>query len=165
VTHPNPALSASVRRRLANTPAVRVVPTLAYPHMLGLLSVADLVITDSGGLQEEAATMGIPVVVTREQTERPEAIIPGYGELAGTDPARILASAMAFLDSALPPHGRSPFGDGFAGERAASAIARFLGAGVADEPIGTAVDHAGFDRACPIRCALNCANAATSACA
>jgi UDP-N-acetylglucosamine 2-epimerase (non-hydrolysing) len=126
VTHPNPALSASVRDALRGAPAVRVLPSLPYEQMLGLLSAADVVITDSGGLQEEAATLGLPVVVTREQTERPEALVPGYGQLVGTDPAKILASTLAFLDTELPPHGFSPFGDGHSGPRAAAAIADFL---------------------------------------
>jgi UDP-N-acetylglucosamine 2-epimerase (non-hydrolysing) len=106
------------------------VPTLPYDRMLGLMSTANVVITDSGGLQEEAATMGIPIVVTREETERPEALVPGYGQLVGTDPAKILAGARFFLDSVLPAHGQSPFGDGRSGPRAAAAVADFLGARV-----------------------------------
>jgi UDP-N-acetylglucosamine 2-epimerase (non-hydrolysing) len=103
------------------------LPTLPYHAMLGLLDAAALVVTDSGGLQEEAVTIGVPVVVTREETERPEVLATGLGRLTGTDPVAILAAAKSFLDSGRPEVGRSPFGDGRAGIRAAAAIAALIG--------------------------------------
>jgi UDP-N-acetylglucosamine 2-epimerase (non-hydrolysing) len=125
VAHPNPALSAALRPLLGSS--VRFTPPLAYPQMVGLLDAASLVITDSGGLQEEAATLGVPLVVTRDTTERPEAVATGNGTLAGTDPARIVAAALGYLGVSRTPGRTSPFGDGRAAARCAQAIARLVG--------------------------------------
>lgn len=134
VAHPNPKLRDEIARGLAHVPNAQLIPPLSYPEMIGLLNASSLVITDSGGLQEEAATLGVPVVVTRETTERPEAVRCGVGVLVGTDPDRIVDAATSLLSppaahpSRLPlRHQNSPFGDGRASERSVTAIAELLG--------------------------------------
>jgi UDP-N-acetylglucosamine 2-epimerase (non-hydrolysing) len=102
------------------------------------LARSALVLTDSGGIQEEAPTFGTFVLVLRDVTERPEAIEAGVARLVGTDPAAIVAEARKRLrgDGGIPPAGSSderarlrlanPYGDGRAGERIASIVAKFL---------------------------------------
>ncbi|MFK3980696.1 non-hydrolyzing UDP-N-acetylglucosamine 2-epimerase [Micromonospora sp. NPDC050397] len=126
VTHPNPTLGAEVTAQLGRTPGVRLTPPLPYAEMIGLLSVADLVITDSGGLQEEAGTLGVPVLVTRDTTERPEILSSGYGTLVGTDPERIVVAAAHELSGRSLAERTSPFGDGQASVRAVAAMADLL---------------------------------------
>ncbi|WP_030490807.1 non-hydrolyzing UDP-N-acetylglucosamine 2-epimerase [Micromonospora chokoriensis] len=126
VAHPNPQLSAQVTTGLAGITNARVTPPLPYPQMVGLLRAADLVVTDSGGLQEEAATLGVPLLVTRDTTERPEALTPGRGELVGTDPERLVSAGLRHLAAGRAGAVGSPFGDGRAGERSVVAIAELL---------------------------------------
>ncbi len=124
--HSNPAAAAPLRARLAGLPRVVLLDALPYPRMVRLLAAATLLLTDSGGLQEEAPALGLPVLVLREVTERPEAVAAGSALLAGTDPARIVALAGALLDDearraamAVP---RFPYGDGRAAARIAEAL-------------------------------------------
>lgn len=127
VVHPNPAVAAAVRSQLADVRGLRITEPLPYPEMVGLLDRASLVITDSGGLQEEAATLGVPLLVTRDTTERPEALLDGGGELVGTDPDRIVDAAVARLTADRRRRTAAPFGDGHAAGRCVSAIADLLG--------------------------------------
>jgi UDP-N-acetylglucosamine 2-epimerase (non-hydrolysing) len=97
------------------------LPPLDYPDFVGLLDRCYLVLTDSGGIQEEAPSLGKPVLVMRDTTERPEAVDAGAAELVGTRPQRIVAAAARLLDDPLE-HARrraveNPFGDGRAAER------------------------------------------------
>lgn len=124
--HSNPAAAAPLRARLAGLPRVVLLDALPYPRMVRLLASATLLLTDSGGLQEEAPALGLPVLVLREVTERPEAVAAGSALLAGTDPARIVALVNALLDDeprraamAVP---RFPYGDGHAAERIAEGL-------------------------------------------
>ncbi|MEW2145788.1 UDP-N-acetylglucosamine 2-epimerase (non-hydrolyzing) [Micromonospora vinacea] len=126
VTHPNPQLSAEVTTGLAGITNARVTPPLPYPQMVGLLRAADLIVTDSGGLQEEAATLGVPLLVTRDTTERPEALTPGRGELVGTDPERLLSAGLRHLAGGRVTVVGSPFGDGRASDRSVVALAGLL---------------------------------------
>ncbi|MEU8422778.1 UDP-N-acetylglucosamine 2-epimerase (non-hydrolyzing) [Micromonospora sp. NPDC048835] len=126
VSHPNPQLSAEVTAGLSGITNARVTPPLPYPQMVGLLRAADLVVTDSGGLQEEAATLGVPLLVTRDTTERPEALTPGRGELVGTDPDRMLAAGLRHLAAGRATVVGSPFGDGRASDRGVVAMAGLL---------------------------------------
>jgi UDP-N-acetylglucosamine 2-epimerase (non-hydrolysing) len=133
VAHPNPALASALRTLLPESSGVLVVPPLPYPEMLGLLNRAALVVTDSGGIQEEAATLGVPLLVTRDTTERPEAIACGIGAVVGTDPDRILAEAEARLSAPAPAAPTTaPFGDGHAARRCVEAIAAMLEAPAPD---------------------------------
>ncbi|GIG88497.1 non-hydrolyzing UDP-N-acetylglucosamine 2-epimerase [Plantactinospora endophytica] len=126
VLHPNPALGAEIRTALTGVPSVRVLPALPYPEMIGLLLVADVVLTDSGGIQEEAVTIGAPVLVTRDRTERPEVLAAGRGRLVGTRPERIAQAVVEHLRSEPVPTMSSPFGDGRSATRAVAALADLL---------------------------------------
>jgi len=100
---------------VAVAPSVRLLPPLGYHEFLALHSSAGLMLTDSGGLQEEACTLGVPCVTLRDNTERPESVEVGANRLVGADPDRILAGATAMHSA--PRTWVNPFGDGHAGER------------------------------------------------
>lgn len=126
VVHPNPELIHVAHEMLSDHPGIRLVPPLGYPQFMQLLRRATLVLTDSGGIQEEAAALGTPLLVLRDTTERPEGIDTGTARLVGTTEQAIVTSANELLDSpdeliAM----RVPctlYGDGHAAERIASAI-------------------------------------------
>ncbi len=128
--HPNPRVRDVVEAELAGAPRVHVVPALSYRDMLRLLRHAALALTDSGGIQEEAPSFRVPVLVLREVTERPELIEAGGGLLVGTDPERIVRAASRLLrdDAAYERmrHVVNPFGDGRAAERIVAALAARL---------------------------------------
>lgn len=106
--------------------ALRLVEPLGYLEFLSLTSAARLVLTDSGGLQEESTALGVPCLTLRENTERPVTVAEGTNRVVGTDPARIVAEARRALDGAAG-RGRIPaLWDGRAGERAADAVLAFL---------------------------------------
>ncbi len=94
---------------------IRVLPPLGYLEFLGLQAGAALVLTDSGGLQEEACSLGVPCVTLRDSTERPESVDVGASVLAGADPERIAALARTMLTR--PRTWLNPFGDGASGAR------------------------------------------------
>lgn len=120
--HPNPAVRGPVAAALDNQPAIRLIDPLDLPDFVDLMRAADLILTDSGGVQEEAATLGIPVLVMRDVTERPEGITAGVARLVGTDRHRIVAAANAWLDD--PPAFRPStlYGDGLAATRIVRAL-------------------------------------------
>ena len=124
--HPNPKVRSAMDV-LAGVDNVALVDPLDYPGFVRLLDRCALVLTDSGGVQEEAPTFGKPVLVMRETTERPEGIAAGTAKLVGTDPATIIAEVSRLLDnrSAYDAMSRahSPFGDGKAASRIAKVIA------------------------------------------
>jgi UDP-N-acetylglucosamine 2-epimerase (non-hydrolysing) len=106
--------------------SLRLIEPLGYLEFLSLTSAARLVLTDSGGLQEESTALGIPCLTLRENTERPVTVTEGTNEVVGTDPGRILAAARRAL-SAGPQRRRIPaLWDGRAGERAAKAVCGLL---------------------------------------
>ena len=114
------ALHPRTSQRLAEldlgiTPGVRRLPPLGYHEFLALQSRAGLMLTDSGGLQEEACTLAVPCVTLRDNTERPESIEVGANRLVGADPDQILEGATAMHTA--PRTWVNPFGDGHAGER------------------------------------------------
>jgi len=100
--------------------AVRVLPPLSYLDFLGLHARAALVLTDSGGLQEEACSLGVPCVTLRDNTERPESVDVGANVLVGADAERIVAGARAMKDRSRS--WPNPFGDGKSGERIVSIL-------------------------------------------
>jgi UDP-N-acetylglucosamine 2-epimerase (non-hydrolysing) len=124
--HPNPNVRSAMAV-LTDNPDIALIDPLDYPDFVRLLDRCHLVLTDSGGVQEEAPTFGKPVLVMRETTERPEGITAGTAKLVGTDPARIQLEVSALLDnqSAYDAMSRahSPFGDGKAAQRIAKVIA------------------------------------------
>ena len=119
--HLNPAVDAPVRAALGDHPRVRLTPPLDYLGFVALLRRAHLAITDSGGVQEEAPSFGVPVLVTRAVTERGEALAAGTARLVGTDRDAIVGAATALLDEpaahAAMRAATNPFGDGHAAER------------------------------------------------
>ena len=125
--HPNPRVQAPARRILAGRPRVHLVDPLSYGDLLAVLGRASLVLTDSGGIQEEAPAFEVHTLVLREVTERPEAVQAGAATLVGTDPGRILAEAAARLSAGAEARRPSnPYGDGRAGERIADILVSAL---------------------------------------
>jgi UDP-N-acetylglucosamine 2-epimerase (non-hydrolysing) len=123
--HPNPAVHDGVARQLGGLDRVHLTKPLPYPEFIAVMSRCRAVITDSGGIQEEVASLSKPVIITRERTERPEVLACGLGVLTGTDPDRILAEVQRVL-SRPPKLATSPFGDGRAASRIVHQIAALL---------------------------------------
>ena len=124
--HLNPNVRDPVRERLQGVEGVHLIDPLPYLAFVKLLARAHLVLTDSGGIQEEAPSLNVPVLVTRRTTERPELIEGGAGRLIGTEAGRIVAETNQVLDDPTA-HARmaqvdNPFGDGRAGERIVAAL-------------------------------------------
>lgn len=121
--HPNPNVRGPAQEILGGRAGVHLTEPLDYVDLVQALRSADLVLTDSGGIQEEAPSFGTPVLVLREVTERPEGVRAGVAELVGTDRRRILARADALLSDeaqrAAMASAANPYGDGRAGERIA----------------------------------------------
>ena len=124
--HLNPNIRALAAPILEDVPNIHLLAPVGYLDSLYLLSRACLVLTDSGGLQEEAPSFGVPVLVLRGKTERPEAIEAGLAELVGADEDRIVARAGDLLSLPQPETGRAltnPFGDGRASHRIVEILA------------------------------------------
>jgi UDP-N-acetylglucosamine 2-epimerase (non-hydrolysing) len=125
--HPNPNVREVVRRDLGHLDRVYLVPPLNYEGFVAALMRSHFVLTDSGGVQEEAPALGKPVLVMRAVTERPEALDAGVARLVGTDPELIVAEAQRLLTDVewyrRMARGASPYGDGHAAERIVAAIA------------------------------------------
>jgi len=126
--HPSPAVRDQVRAALGRQADVHLTAPLDYLAFAWAMDTAALIVTDSGGIQEEAPALGTPVLVTRETTERTEAVAAGTVRLVGTDPDRIVAEAARLLDDpaarAAMVGRKSPYGDGRAAARIAARIAR-----------------------------------------
>lgn len=124
--HRNPVVRAAVGPQLGSLPNVTVLEPVPYPDMVNLLDRCHLVLTDSGGLQEEAPALGKPVLVCRDTTERPEAVEAGVARLVGTETDRIVAALWELLDNtdayARMAGGHNPYGEGDAAGRAVAAI-------------------------------------------
>lgn len=120
--HPNPNVKGPAEEILGGHPRIHLTEPLDYLDLVTALRRADLVLTDSGGIQEEAPTFGAPVLVLREVTERPEGIEAGVAELVGTDAERILARSRAVLGRPAGKAPPNPYGDGRAGERIADIL-------------------------------------------
>jgi UDP-N-acetylglucosamine 2-epimerase (non-hydrolysing) len=119
--HPNPNVSATARELLGDHPRIRLCAPLDYAPFVEAQKRAYLILTDSGGVQEEAPALGKPVLVLRTETERPEAVDEGVVRLVGTDQARIVEEASRLLDDEeayrAMARGVSPYGDGEASRR------------------------------------------------
>lgn len=143
--HPNPAVRTRLTERLADVENVLLVEPLPYAQFARLLERSHLVITDSGGIQEEAPALGKPVLVTRETTERGEGIASGTLRLVGTDPERIFREGNLLLKDdaayARMANATNPYGDGRAAERIVAALEYIGDARPAPAPFGP-----GFDR-------------------
>ena len=122
--HMNPQVAGPVQAALKGLANVHLIPPAAYPEFVWLMDRATVIVTDSGGVQEEAPTLGKPVLVMRDATERPEALETGLVELVGTDSTRIIARTSALLDGRpVVPSGAHPFGNGIAGRQIVELIA------------------------------------------
>jgi len=126
--HLNPKVQEPVNRILKSTPRVTLLPPLDYLPMVHLMKHAKIILTDSGGLQEEAPSLGVPVLVLRETTERPEGVEAGTLKLVGTETGQIVREAMRLLDDPLAyaemARAANPYGDGQAAERIIEALLR-----------------------------------------
>lgn len=133
--HPNPAVHQVVHRHLGSASNVTLLGPLEYVPFVDLLRRADLLITDSGGIQEEGPSLGKPILVLRDKTERPEALETGAVKLVGDDRKKIVAEAARMLDDPAQQTAmfrfHYPYGDGNASARIAESIAAFLGNGPA----------------------------------
>ncbi len=126
--HPNPNVVSVMDDILGDRANVARIEPLDYPHFVRALGMAEIVLTDSGGVQEEAPALGKPVLVMRETTERPEGIAAGTAKLIGTDEDRIVSEIFTLLDDrsayAAMARAHNPFGDGHAAARIAEIIAK-----------------------------------------
>lgn len=133
VTHPNPLARDPVESVLGSMPRAMILNAIGYGVFIKLLSGARLAVSDSGGVQEEGATLGIPVLVTRSTTERPEGVDAGAVQLVGTDGERIRSTVLTLLhdheaEARMRAAGRDLYGDGRAAERIAEILIRDLDA-------------------------------------
>ena len=120
--HPNPNVSGPASQALSAHPRIHLIKPLSYTDLIAVLKAAALVLTDSGGIQEEAPVFGTHVLVLRDVTERPEGIEAGVAELVGTDQAMILDRSLAVLAGSVTSKRLNPYGDGRAGERIADIV-------------------------------------------
>lgn len=119
--HPNPHVRETTSQLLSNTQNIYLTEPAAYPEFVWLMDQSYIIVTDSGGVQEEAPTLGKPVLVTRNTTERPEAVNAGAAKLIGTSPKVLLREATLLLSSEVEYRNRqvqaNPYGDGQASNR------------------------------------------------
>jgi UDP-N-acetylglucosamine 2-epimerase (non-hydrolysing) len=120
--HPNPELAAPARAALGGLANVHLLPPLDLPCFVALMQRAHLILTDSGGVQEEAVTLGKPLLVLREATERPEGVEAGAALRVGTDPERIVHAAGTLLEAEAAGQRSQLYGDGRASERIVDAL-------------------------------------------
>ena len=124
--HPNPQVQTPVYEMLEGVSNLLLVPPVDYQRLVYLLKNSALVLTDSGGIQEEAPSLGVPVLVLRDVTERPEGLDAGTAKLVGTDPDRIVSEVSRLLDdpTAYDSMARAinPYGDGCAAQRIATVL-------------------------------------------
>lgn len=128
--HRNPTVREPLQALLGNHPRVFLTEPLDYAQLVGAIWRSHLLLTDSGGLQEEAPSLGKPVLVLRETTERPEAVEAGTAKLVGTNPTQIVAAATDLLSNPDAYHAMAtainPFGDGHAAERIFQIVENYL---------------------------------------
>jgi len=124
--HRNPNVHETVHRLLGETPNIALIPPVDYLSLIHLMKRSSLILTDSGGIQEEAPTLGVPVLVMREVTERPEAVEAGVARVIGTDSDRIVAETFSLLDDEKAytemAQAVNPYGDGHAAERIVNSL-------------------------------------------
>jgi UDP-N-acetylglucosamine 2-epimerase (non-hydrolysing) len=127
--HPNPNVRDPVNRLLKGHPRIHLIPPLDYVPFVDLMRRAYILVTDSGGVQEEGPSLGKPILVLREKTERPEAVEAGTVRLVGTSEETIVREAELLLENAEIHDARkrvhNPYGDGHASERIATILRSF----------------------------------------
>jgi UDP-N-acetylglucosamine 2-epimerase (non-hydrolysing) len=128
--HPNPNVRTAARQMLVGQPQISLVEPLDYPELVAAMQASKLILTDSGGIQEEAPALAKPVLVLRAVTERPEAVEIGAAKLVGSSRSAIVAEVSRLLLD--PAHyasmapGGSPYGDGRAAQRIRDSVCRYL---------------------------------------
>jgi len=129
--HLNPNVRAVMNSALAGLDNVAMIEPLDYPHFARLLSIAEIMLTDSGGVQEEAPALGKPVLVMRETTERPEGVTAGTAKLVGTETANIVTEIFTLLDDngayEAMARAHNPFGDGQTARRIVERLGNEIG--------------------------------------
>lgn len=144
--HPNPKVRKPMHRALSGVPGISLLEPLDYRSFVDLMRRSHIVLTDSGGVQEEAPALGKPVLVLRDVTERPEGIAAGAARLVGLDPARVIEEASRLLDDPAAYQSmsrcRNPYGDGTAAEQIAEIVVSRLG----DRAAGRARVRPEFDQ-------------------
>ncbi|MHA2609521.1 MAG: non-hydrolyzing UDP-N-acetylglucosamine 2-epimerase [bacterium JZ-2024 1] len=126
-THPNPPASLPMKRAFEGHPRCRLIPSLPYPEFVQLLNFCDIILTDSGGIQEEAPYLHKPYLVLREYTERLEGIEQGLGYLVGSDPKKIReAFARVYQGKYHTLDGQYPYGRGDASHKIVEILRRHL---------------------------------------
>ena len=129
--HPNPVVARPAEEILGSHPRAHLFAPFEYTTVVAAMKAATLILTDSGGIQEEGPALGRPVLVLRETTERPEGVDAGTARLVGTDAARILAAARELLTDdgayARMSRARNPYGDGRAAERIVGVLRHHFG--------------------------------------
>lgn len=129
--HPNPNVVSVMDSALGDRANVARIDPLDYPNFIRALDMCDVVLSDSGGVQEEAPALGKPVLVMRETTERPEGVAAGTAKLVGTDSSRIVSEISTLLDDKAAyqamARAHNPFGDGHASARIAKVVAHGFG--------------------------------------
>ena len=143
--HPNPSVRETLVSRLGDVDNVLLTDALEYPAFAKLLKRADLAISDSGGVQEEAPSLGTPVLVTREASERMEGVHAGVLKIVGTEPEQIASTAMELLTDraalAAMTTRANPFGDGRASRRIVAALEFLVFGGTPPDSFGTPFDR------------------------
>ena len=128
--HRNPAVREPLQTLLGNHPQIFLTEPLDYGELVGAIARSYLLLTDSGGLQEEAPSLGKPVLVLRETTERPEAVGAGTAKLVGTKPDQIVAFASELLTNPVlyqaMANAINPFGDGHSAEKILQIVQKYL---------------------------------------
>ena len=129
--HLNPNVRAVMNQRLGKLPNVALIEPLDYPNFVRLLSIAEIMLTDSGGVQEEAPALGKPVLVMRETTERPEGVTAGTAKLVGTETSVIVTEMFKLLDDKAAyesmARAHNPFGDGQTARRIVELLGNEIG--------------------------------------
>ena len=146
VLHPNPHVASVIREQLDGRSGIRLLPPKSHPELIRMIRDSDLVLSDSGGIQEEAPSLGTPLLVLRDKTERPEAIASGNARLVGTSAEKIVAETRRLLDNPaeLASMARRcfPFGDGRSGPRIAAIVEDWLAQRVnVDQPLIRGTGH------------------------
>jgi UDP-N-acetylglucosamine 2-epimerase (non-hydrolysing) len=138
VLHPNPHVTQSIERLLGGCHGITLLPPCSQRKLITRMRDCDLMLSDSGGVQEEAPALGVPLLVLREKTERPEALWSGNMRLVGTDTKQILEAVRGLLGDPVALAAMAepclPYGDGRAGHRIAALIEQWLVGRVADSP-------------------------------
>jgi UDP-N-acetylglucosamine 2-epimerase (non-hydrolysing) len=128
--HPNPNVGSVMRPALSGHDNIALIDPLDYLDFVAMMEASYIVLTDSGGIQEEAPSLGKPVLVLRDTTERPEGVEAGTAKLVGTDPEIILAEVSRLIDDPQAylqmATAHNPYGDGNASRRIAQTIAGLI---------------------------------------